>query len=402
MKKFIFLTILVIFLLSNVAALGVTPARKTLDFSSNYQGKASFTIINSESKQFNLVIQTRGELANNIILNTRRVSLEATDKESTVEYTIELPSTLSPGLHIGEIVISESPEEITGEETVVGATLSVVTQVYVYVSYPGKYAEAKLNIKSANAGEDVSFIMPVVSMGEFDLVNVYANVDIFSGTNEKIDSFNTQSIQIKSGEKADIIHNWKADVPVGNYKAVATIIYDGETINLEDTFQVGGKLLELQQITVNNFQLGEIAKMELLLENKWSETIENIHTQMQIFSTTGDILADFNSPDTSIDPFNKKVLTSFWDTAGVRKGTYDTKVIIHYAGDKTVDTDLQLIVDDNRIDVIGLGYVLSEKGGAGFNVSENLVTILIIVIGILILLNILWFLILRRYLKKKS
>jgi hypothetical protein len=403
MKSYkLFLTIiLALFLASTISALGITPARNTLDFSPNFQTDASFKVINSEGTTRELVIQTRGELANNIVLKERRLNFESSESEKSAGYTINLPGALSPGLHIGEIVVSEQQKEVEDDNTMVGATLAVVTQIYVYVPYPGKYAEARFNIKSGKKDEGIIISIPILNKGEFDISNAYANIDIYSSLNEKVDSFNTNSVSIKSGDKVDLTHNWKKDVPVGEYKAKATLIYDGETITLEDTFKVGSEVLDLQQITVNNFNLGEIAKMELLIENKWSEVISQVHSQVQIFSAAGDILADFNSPDYSVEPLSKKVLVSYWDTAGVQEDTYDTKVTLHYSGDKSIDSDLQLVVSDNKIEVIGLGYVLSENGGPSGG-GDNLVMILVIVIGVLILINVLWFLMLRKFLVKKK
>ena len=197
MKKFLLVILILTFLISAVnysTALGVTPARNTLDFDANKQIPGSFKILNSENIKRELVVQTRGELAKNIILGDRRVDFNSGESEKQVTYSLQFPKTLSPGLHIGEIVISEPPKEISDEDTVVGATLSVVTQIYVYVTYPGKYAEAKLNVQSAGEGEDVQFSISVLSRGEFDLTKVYANIDVYSELNEKIDSFNTNSI----------------------------------------------------------------------------------------------------------------------------------------------------------------------------------------------------------------
>ena len=72
------------------------------------------------------------------------------------------------------------------------------------------------------------------------------------------------------------------------------------------------------------------------------------------------------------------------------------------SGEKSIDTDLQLAVKQNSLEVIGLGYVLSESGESGFNVSDNMVMILIIVIGILVLVNLLWFFMVRRALQRRK
>ena len=393
--------ILVLCLSHSVVALGVTPAKNLLEYKEGSSLSGSFKIINDDAKNRELVIGTRGEFAQNIKLDVRRVSLNSGDTEKIVSYKITVPENLKPGRHVGEIVISEEAKGPTDDNAVVGAVLSVVTQVEVFVPFPGKYAEASMFTKVADDGS-VHVTIPVINLGEFNLARVYANIDMYSDLGERIHSFNTDSIDIPADKKRDLAATWQADVPVGSYKAIATVIYDGESTTVENTFQIGTVTLSLEQITVNNFALGDIAKMDLLVENKWSEDFDDVYTQVKIFSDSGNVLADFNSPTETVASLSKKVLSSYWDTAGVQEGTYDTTVIIHYAKSKTVETDLQLIVKENSIEVVGLGYVLSEGGDSDFDISENIVVLLIIIIGVLILLNLLWFFILRRSLKSKN
>jgi hypothetical protein len=401
-KLFCFVVIVFLFILPFVLGLGVSPARRTIDFVPNQVLDGSLKIINSDDVDRELVVSVRGSLADSIRLDNRRVQLKAGQKEAFIGYKLNIVQDLSPGLHVGEIVISEEMSEVSDDDTIVGATLTLVSQIYVYVLYPGKYADVVLNVDSAERSEDVLFKFSVVSKGEFDLMNVYANVDVYNEFGAKVDSFNTKSVSIKSNQKSDIIHKWdKSGVEVGRYNARVTLIYDEDSKTLEEFFQVGLKNLELNQISVSNFRLGEIVKMELLVENKWSENFERVHTQMQIYGSKKEVLADFNSPDMTIEALSKKVLVSYWDSAGMREGTYDSKVTIHYSEGKTTDTNLQLVVKSNSLEVIGLGYVLLD-GGGDFDLSENMVMILLIVIGVLVLLNLLWFFILRRYMQKKS
>src|SRR3989344_4363852 len=142
-----------------------------------------------------------------------------------------------------------------------------------------------MGIYNANQGENVKFVFPVVSAVEFDLTSVRAQVGIFE----------TDSISVESGTKKEIIYDWKADVPIGEYRATATLIYDEGTINLEEQFSVGSKELELKEINVNGFTLGEIAKLEMLVENKWSEPISGAHIETKIKNSNGDIVSSFES-----------------------------------------------------------------------------------------------------------
>ena len=326
--------------------------------------------------------------------------MTSNDESVSVSYTLNLPNELSPGTNIGEIVISESSKQSSGENFI-GATLSVVTQVYVYVPYPGRYAEAIMNILNADSNGDVTFIIPISNLGEFDLNNVYANVDVYSSLNEKISSFNTHSINIKSQEKEDLIYKWNAkELSTGNYYAKAAVIYEDKVINLDGTFRVGSTTLELQDLYVNNFNLGEIVKVDMLVENKWSEPISGARSIMEIYGKQGNLLDKIISPDYTISGLSKEIMSAYWDTNGVYEGDYDTKVTLEYANNR-IDNNLVLQVSQNKLTVIGLGYVISEDGRSSGGENSTM-TILFIVIGILVLVNLLWFILLRKFVAKKK
>ena len=384
-------------LVGSTSSLGITPARTTIDFEPGLSRTIDFDIINSGGNDMSLVIATQGDLGDYISVPSGDLSISSNEGSKTFSYSLNLPSKLEPGLHTGEVVVINLPEESFSGEAYVRATLAVITQVYVYVPYPGKYAEARLNIVNADKGDEVNFIIPIVSLGEFDLTSVKANVDIYNKGGEKVDSFNTNDISVPAGEKKEIIHKWKADVPIGEYRAEASLIYDEGTISLEGTFSIGSRDLELQEISVDSFSLGEIAKLEMLIENKWSEPISDAYIETQILNNKGDVVSEFKSASYDVEPLKKQTFVSYWDTAGVLVGNYETILSIKY-GDKSSTKRLEFQVDKNKLTILGLGYVISEGGEEGG--MSSLVIILIGVIGILVLINLLWFLLLRKRLKK--
>jgi len=395
MNKLIYL-FLGIFMISSVYALGVTPARTTVDFEPGLNTQVSFEVLNSEGKDMNLVLAVQGELAEYITLSSTTASISANEGSRTFSYSVNLPDRLEPGNHLGEIVILELPEGSETSEAYVRATLAVITQLQVYVRYPGKYANSKMTIINADGNGDVTFIFPVVSAGEFDLTSVKANVDIYNKLNEKVASFNTEEISVPSGEKKEIVHKWNADVPIGEYRAVAALIYDEGTLNFEDTFSVGSQELELQDIIVEDFSLGDIAKLEMLVENKWSEPISGAHIETKIMNDRGDIVSDFKSASYDVGALAKQVFVSYWDTAGVLVGDYETEVSINY-GDKSSKMSLEFQVEKNELRIVGLGYVISAEKDGGSNL---LIIVLVVVIVLLVLINLIWFFVLRRRLHK--
>jgi len=395
MNKLLFLWISV-FMISSVCALGVTPGRTTLDFKPGLQKTINFEIINSGGNDIELALSVEGELADYIHLDEKRIFLSASESSKMLNYKILLPENLEPGLRTGRILITEVPKKSRSEESYVAATLSVAIQLYINVPYPGKYASSDMIVYNAAPGKEVTFVFPVISKGEFDLASVRANVDIYNSMNRKVGSFNTKSISIPSGKKKEIVYKWKADVPVGNYRAVASLIYDGGTINLEKTFAVGSKELKLQEIKVNSFTLGQIVKLEMLVENQWSEPIKKAYISTKIKDRKGNVVSSFESPTYDIAPLSKKVFVSYWDTAGVKVGNYQTEISVNY-GKKSSKKSLEFEVSENNLNIIGLGYVISPEGNAGG--TQGIIVVLIVAVIFLVLINLLWFLLLRKKLK---
>jgi len=398
-KKF-FVLLFGIFMLGNVFALGITPARTTIDFEANMKKVVPFQIVNSGGDNIKLVFSAQGDLAEYISLDEKEGSVLASEGKKSFSYTLNFPDKLEPGLHTGEVYAMQLPSGEVSEGSQLLATLAVVTQVHLYVPYPGKYANAKMYVYGANVGEDIKFVIPVVSAGEFDLSAVRANVDIYNKMGEKVDSFGTDSVSIGSGTRKELVYNWKADVEIGEYIAKATVIYDDGTIPLEEKFSVGSKELELQEINVAGFSLGEIAKLEMLVENKWSEAIGGAHIVTLIKDAEGDVVSSFESAAQDITALNKEVFVSYWDTAGVIEGDYDAEVSINY-GDKTSQKNLKFEVSENELVIIGLGYVISNDGGDDGS-SNTIVIVLVIVIVLLVLMNLLWFFLLRKKLTGKG
>ena len=393
----IFGLVLLVSIFSSVSALGVTPARTIVDYSPGKEETISFSVVNTENKNMDIVVYVQGELNQSVYLQETSFSMSSSESSKQMSYTYRLPSSLRPGPHQADIVILQLPERGANGQAFVGAAVAVATQLVVNVPYPGKYAQSDLNIVNPGQGEEATFIIPVVSLGEQDLARVQANIDIYNRLGEKVASFNTAEVSVPSGQRSDIVSKWKADVPVGEYLAKATLIYDGETLTLEKQFTVGSATLELQQIQVRDFSLGEIAKFEMLVENKWSDRIVGVYAETQVYNKDNEVIADFKSPTYDIPSLEKSNIVSYWDTAGIRTGTYDTTVYLRY-GDKSSQQNLQLKVEQSSITAVGLGFVISESSSRGG--SGSIVTILVVVIVLLVLINLAWFLVLRKRLKK--
>lgn len=392
------LLIILIMLLPLASAFGITPAQKIFDYSPGSEQTYSFEIINSEKKRVNLVILPEGELKDNIALSQYYVTLTPDTSSVSIKYTVKIPSSLSPGAHYGEISVTEVPDTISSSSpTFIGAVVEIITKVVVDVPYPGKYVESDLSVSVTDDGK-TAFVIPVVSKGKLDIARARAVIDIFTPLNEKVASLSTNEIPIIAGERRELAVEWDtSSITPGRYYAAATVLYDESTINVQKEFSVGKDTLDLKSVEVNDFSLGEIAKFEFLVENTLNSPADDVYISMQVFNQQDEIMAEFKSASYTVDAFSSKLLVAFWDTEGVRTGNYDAKAFINY--DKTsTQKELTLDISNNDITVIGVGYVVSSADSSG---DSSLTTILVVVVIVLVLLNLAWFLVLRKKANKR-
>lgn len=389
-KSVLFLLVLLL-LIGSASAIGITPGRTTVAYEPGATHTVDFTVVNSESEPITVVLYVEGAFNQSITLSDVTFALQPGESR-VASYTVTLPAGADPGRHTANIIALQIAGVAGSSESFFGSAVGVATQFVVNVPYPGKYAEGSFNVVGPEEDGTLTFVLPVLSQGDLDLVRVRGVIDIYGPFNDEIATIQTNEIPIASKERGELVAKWSADVAPGQYRAVATIIYDEQTLTLEKVFSVGSRLLELDGIEVNDFSLGGIAKFEMLVENKWSEPIIGAYAQMEVYNDAGAVMADFKSATYDLPPLEKEIMVAFWDTEGVREGSYDSRVYLRY-GEQSAQQDLELQVRDDDITVVGVGYVISEsESGSG----NSMVVVLITVIVVLIMVNLLWFLYLRK------
>jgi len=385
------LALLLIVSMQNILALGITPGRTTINFEPGLNQEVSFSVINSGHKDMSVVFMIRGNLSEYVTMNTAYAEFSADEESKSFSYTVNLPERIETlGKHEIEIVAVEMPKDFKETGTMIGSTLAVVTQLHVYVAYPNKYVEGNVNVVESD-GEMVFFI-PVVSRGKLDIVHLEAKIDIYSWSDEKVASLVSNS----DLERKELVARWNPEVAPGKYKAVVNLIYDEEVSSFEKEFNVGEMLLEIKEIVVRDFRLGEIAKFNTLVENKWSNDLKDVYLNIIVYNNEGEVMADFKSPSYNVESLSQKEIISYWDTGGVHKGTYDGKLFLIY-GEKSTERNIQLRITDDEIEIIGITGKVVVKGES----KLNLTNILIGVVLVLIVMNVVWFFIIKKLLKKR-
>jgi len=395
MNKKLWLGIVAILIVSsiNVFAIGISPGKTILDFSPNTQQDIVFRVLNNEKKEMDVLLYVgESELSDIVTLYDSIISFKSEEESKEFRYTVNFPDKIdTPGDHEIQIIALEIPKGTKGNNFV-GATAAVATILKVRVPYPGKYAKIELAVSDAKVGEEMTFVVPVWNLGTDDIINAQASIDILGPTNEKIATLSTEKKGIKSKSKSELVAKWEADTNAGKYFAVATLTYDGKTARAEKIFALGDLFIDIIDINVKNFNLGEVAKFNILVENKWNDLITNIVPEIKISDKNGNEVAVFKGAGADVDALSKAELNAYWDTEGVKEGVYDGKAILHYSG-KTTEKQRKTDISLNGIKVSFLGQTAQVvRGGAG--VGRN--SVLVILVMILIIINVGWFIYIKR------
>ena len=224
------------------------------------------------------------------------------------------------------------------------------------------------------------FFIPVINRGKERIDKGKLKVDIYSG-GEIVQTLKSNETTIGPLEREELILEWATDVE-GIYKAVITFDYDGEIVQLEKDFNVGMDILEVAQIYVKDFQLGEIAKFNVMLDNNAEEEFKNVYFSISVYDEEGGIVGNFKSPTSESLPLGRSEISAYWDTEDMDVNAYNAKFELVYDGGK-IERNIQIAVEEDKIIVTGAtGYAI-VGGGSGY-LTKNLLIFVIIILVIII------------------
>jgi len=379
------ISLMIVVMVPFVSCLGITPGRTTMDFSPNVQSldsSAQFSVVNTDNKDMNIAFTIEGELKDYVTLDSEVVSFTKDEKQKSFKYNVKLSENagLEPGLHTADIIAVELPEDVDDPGMIVKATISVVTQLYVFVLYPGKHLEASLDIVDKEG--KVYFYLPLISRGNETINSVKSSIVIYEN-GKKIDTLNTNDISLGPSEKKELTSVWM-NPKEGKYKAVAEIVYDGKREIIEKEFSIGENL-EVIGISVDDFELGDIAKIKILVQNKLEKAISEAFANLKVYDSNLESIEDLNSEHYEIPAKSNKEMVVYWDTKELEEGLYDSDLRVDF--DKEfINKKFKIEVSETSMNFKGVGFVISEQGSG----RPGFFSFLYIIIGALVLINLGW------------
>jgi len=383
LRKCAIIFILFLLVVPLVLAVGVTPGRKTLNYQEGMEQEIKFTVMNNENKELNLAIYARGGLAPYIEIPLEEVTLSKDEASRELTYKVKLPELTEPGLHTAEIVI----REITageGKEIMIGAMQAVITQLHVYVPYPGKYIVARLDIVGGKVDKKMLFFVPLTNFGEEDVNSAKAEIIIMDMYQKVINKVETDEQKVPGEGRAELSAQMDpSSLLPGIYRVIAAVTYDGFSATAENTFYIKDFLLIPLDISIRDFTLGEIAQLNILIENIGNVDIKDAYSLLTI-DKDGKNIVNLKSVPIDFKPLEKKEMVSYWDTKDVLADEYQGTLMLRYE-DKTDERGIRTIVGQNsiRMEIIGVtGYAIKEEAPAPKGSPMIILVILLVIINV--------------------
>ncbi len=376
MKKILFL--LLLFLIPAVYGIGIAPAYQEIFFEPGKELELNFRILNNERKDMDIMIYSKGELSNSIEIPSV-VKITENELEKTVKYKVILPIKLTPGENILSIYVVESNLDI-GEIDVVKTNLGVVHKLKVYVPYPGEYLQGMIFVEGNKPNDKVEFTIGLNNLGTEKLENIKGTIIIKEPNGRGVSQIVTTQASLNSKEKGKIIGEWMP-LGLGKYIAQAVISYNDEVLLIEKEIEIGEAEIKIKDIRVERFKLGDIARLDLLLENTWNEEIKSVQTKTMVYDESSRVISEFDSSNVDISSGAIKEVPSYWETQGVNPGNYILSIVLDYKG-KRNEKNYEISVDEDSLNFIDgpTGNVIdSNKKEFSFVPLIILLTVLLVI-----------------------
>ncbi|RMF55633.1 DUF3324 domain-containing protein [Candidatus Woesearchaeota archaeon] len=391
MKKIVCFIVFLIFAQTAFAiGIGGSELNPSVVFEPNLNLKYSYQIITTLSEPSDYEVYVKMGKNDNIDL-TKYVTIEPTTHFSNVKpgdnpyFTVKvnLPESIEePGYH--SIIVGVVEAETQGGA--LNSRTAAETYITILSLFPGKLLKSQVSVRNTNADEETEVKVNVQNLGEETINSVKAKIQVFDSDNNVVRELTTKSISLGPGKK-DVIKEPLSvqGLQPGEYSVKAFITYDGREDSAENTFKIGELSVNIVDYS-KVFYSNQINEFNIQVESVWNHHIKDVYAEVIVENKR------VKTPTTSIDPWQKKIITGYFDTRGIKPGTYAGQIIVHFNG-KTSLKDIQVQIVHPR-------EVESPRESALKNIS--LTVIMIAVVGILAIIDLVFILARKKQDNKKK
>jgi hypothetical protein len=366
---FLILAVFMVLASSLVQGLGVSPAKKTLDFQPGTNVEVVFNIINSEQATFDASFSAIGELADAVFFEKPTIHVNATDSSVSFKVIMYFPQKLEPGIRSAIIKITPSIPDSGSMFTVF---IAPQIPVYVRVPYPTKYADISFVVLEVDEGTPVPIYVEFDNLGSEDIQSAGAQVEIRSPSGSLLKNLSTPQVSVSKNSLGKAQALPSPIMRKGLYNAAVRANYDGVSKSFEASFRVGAPLVRIQDFLTKKLTVDTINKVIFKAYNEW-----NTELSVSGFLAIGEKQTEM--PVFKLQPGESREVTGFFDTTGIMPGQYDMSIMMAYAD--------QLKTESFRVEVVEKPIIPAEQ----LPMLEMLITfglIVLIIIALIILLRI--------------
>ena len=331
MKKEVYYLIFLL-CVQSIYAIGISPTYIKIDFKPNLVYESEFVIFSEGNQQIQLSLE--GDFAKYITLDKKTLN-----GPGKVKVTIRLPQELNePGDH----AVLLSAKEVNNPGGTVGATVGILARIIMRVPFEGKYIlPPELKISDTNVNEATIAQVKIQSFGTENIENIFAQIDIFDFSRNKILSKITETQSLPSLKEITLqtlidTTNFKP----GTYNGEAIIFYEEKQEKTNQVqFKVGLLEVKIKNYTKEIIQ-DQINSFEIEIESGWNNPIEDIFAEVIIKDNEQ---TTFRTVNTILLPWEKKVIKGFVDATNKKEGIYPIEINLKYK-DQTTTAQGMLII----------------------------------------------------------
>ncbi len=305
------------------ASLGISPAKKEIDFVPGEVHTFNF-VVSDDNPENILKIYFAGDLA-----EYATSSVDTLIGSGEVIVRLELPNSIdTPGDHALYVRAIESPSE--GD--VLGSRIDIGAYIRVFVPYPGHYPVISLDFPDGNRGEIIPITFSISNKGTQPLSLERSKIGIYSSATS-VETLDLPDVDLSFAESYDYKYLFNSsNLLPGEYFSTATT-ETPEVWQVNDTFRIGSLFMNVTYFTTN-LTGNSIQPFFVNVQNLWNNRINGVYADVNITNSSGHSVTYMRTPSADFDKWDQKVLQGFIDTNGL-KGNYTAIIELRYLDKST-------------------------------------------------------------------
>ena len=310
-KKF-FLLIFVLMLVPSVAAVGISPPIKTLE----YDPSGEYTVSFSASGASSIETYVRGNLAPYAEI----IDSDPGGGPRTFTVKLRLPPDIEPPgkrtLLVG-VIEGHRDGQISGRA-------AYNAPVIINIPYPGIYLEMDFRAPTVNLNEPVNFTVSLRNRGRDSISRMRTTIFISEEADKQIATLTADPVDFPGTHAMDFRLGWDTQgAKAGSYSAKAVVQYGDTVIERETSFRIGVQTISILNFTTD-ITSDKINPFDITIQSEWNSPFTSVYVDVIV----GD--DKFKTPSIDLQPWKGGLLRGYLDAAGLGPGEYPVTVVVNY------------------------------------------------------------------------